>query len=260
METMNDRLLRQRREFDAFQREQRRENNALKVLRYETNPKILREKKYPRRADLPYNAMFQVPARTSGSKSSWVNIHIPHGFPRVFRGTGPIPSEFLDKDGNLHPLLELWTGSSGVAGEVTYEDLLEASQSARKNVYIPSYFRPADEEEGMSNCLPAMYLDLQICVSVVGGEGAGLDSGDDAPVEPRSSAPSFFTSDMTTKNKMEAMAGALHLIAPAVLKQQIDKNSPAVVAKRQKIIDDKEKVCVVFVLIMEWAPSRRVDV
>ena len=91
-----------------------------------------------------------------------------------------------------------------------------------------------------------MYLDLQICVSVVGGEGAGLDSGDDAPVEPRSSAPSLFTSDMTTKNKMEAMAGALHLLAPELLKQQIDKNSPAVVAKRQKIIDDKARVCALY--------------
>ena len=92
----------------------------------------------------------------------------------------------------------------------------------------------------------ALYLDLQICVSVVGGQDTGLDSGDDAAFEPRSSAPSFFATDMTTKNKMEAMAGALHLLAPELLKQQIDKNSPAVVAKRQKIIDDKARVCALY--------------
>ena len=93
-----------------------------------------------------------------------------------------------------------------------------------------------------------MCLDLQICVSVVGGQDTGLDSDDGAAFEPRSSAPSLFTTDMTAQNKMDAMAGALQVLAPELLKQQIDKNSPAVVAKRQKIIDDKAKVCALYLL------------
>ena len=149
METTNDVLNREKREFDARQRSIRRENKALTQLRYETDPVVLAQGRYARKDNLPRNGMFSLPSIGVGTKESWVNIHIPHGFGRVFRGTGQIPSEFLDEDGNLHPLLELWTGSSGVAGEVTYEDLLEARNSDRKNVHIPAYFRPADEEEGM---------------------------------------------------------------------------------------------------------------
>jgi hypothetical protein len=94
--------------------------------------------------------------------------------------------------------------------------------------------------------LRALYLDLQICVSVVDRQDTDLDSDDGtaAAFVPRPSAPPMFTTDMTAQNKMDAIAGTLQLLAPEEFKQQIDKNSPAVVAKRQKIIDDKAKVCV----------------
>jgi hypothetical protein len=137
METQNDLLNRQKREFDAHQRSIRRENKALTQLRYETDPIVLAQCRYARKDYLPPNAMFSLPSLGVGTVESWVNVHVPHGFGKVFRGTGPIPPEFLDDDGNLHSSLKLWTGSSGKLGEVTYEDLLEARNSERKNVHIP---------------------------------------------------------------------------------------------------------------------------
>jgi hypothetical protein len=227
---------------NAQHREELAEARRLIVVRYETNLEALAQGRYPRRKDLPTNAMFPLPCRARNTKGAWVNIEVPHHFEGAYRGLtqGAIPSVFLDDYGDLHPDIRLHTGSSGKPGEVTYEDMVE-HRRVRNNIRIPALFKPLDTEE-----VPMTQMFTRAAAAGIGA-GAGVAASDVAsnptPLLEATIDPTVFRfpSDLTPEDKLLAVAGTLNELHEAVFQRHLAKNSPAERAREEKKKAKEEK-------------------